>query len=81
MENQLTTKQAYKAMFLFIHRYSEHTAKPVGIGNMLSDIQLLSHLHGDLAREGDANCLHTVALASWNDWVNAVEATLNDAAN
>lgn len=59
MEENLSRLQAYKAMFKFINSYYVRKGKPLQLGNLLSDIQLLPD--------------NTSAdPASWYDWLEAV---------
>ena len=78
MDAELSPTQAYKAMFTFVREYYYRTGRPDDIGNLLSDIQLLSHLYEDPQREGSAGRLSTADPASWEDWLRAVNQVLEN---
>lgn len=78
MKSQITIKQAYKAMFIFIRRYYYRKGEPTEIGNLLSDIQLLSHLYDDIRKESDEAGLSTADPASWEDWLEAIDTILRE---
>ena len=81
MEKQVTIKQAYKAMFLFVKEYYYRKNEPEDIGNLLGDVQLMSYLYDDPNREEDEDGnLNTVDPASWYDWLEAVEKILKEEA-
>jgi len=65
MEEKLTSIQAYKAMFIFIEEYYNRLGKPIEIGNLLSDIQLLRDRV-------------TLDPAAWEDWLKAIRQVQQD---
>ena len=68
MNETLTFKEAYKAMFIFVREYYYRTGRPDSIGNLLSDTQLLeSGIPADPA--------------SWQDWLDAVNKVIEDFSN
>ena len=80
MQQTLTLKQAYKVMFRFINDYYYRHGNPEDIGNLLSDIQPLSHFYDNPSiddREGK-DILPTVDPASWYDWIDGVNSFPNN---
>ena len=78
MESHITAKQAYKAMFVFVKKYYYRKGKPDEIGNLLSDLQLLSYHYDDPQRESNGDRLNTADPASWDDWIEAVGTVLKE---
>lgn len=78
MEEKLTTRQAYNAMFLFVKAYYYRKGKPEEIGSLLSDLQPLSYLLNDPLREGSSARLDTADPASWDDWLVAVSTVVDE---
>lgn len=62
---QLSTKQAYRAMFEFIRGYYYRLGEPEQLGVLLSGFQL----HGDD---------NPIDPAAWEDWLDAVAAVLKE---
>ena len=63
----LTERQAFAAMFRFLHDYWERNRRPEELGG------LLGSMNTDLAGDGKP-----ADPAVWTDWLNAIQAIRRD---